>query len=431
MTRKKLSTAPNTPRRMAHRAVQPFPRFAVTRRYSSKAFMGLRNTRLTLLVQGLLMVSPAVFAADAGSAADAAPPKVEFQAVAERDAVKRGSALKVLLLIANQSDTPLTQPSLVLRGFGFDGTMPPLKDVAGYGSETANVTLTAGEQVEFGQRRVVFLLEYSWTRNGKSGAAIQPATVTVQLNRQFEEEAKGLPGGTAALLYLLLPTMPAFLAYEFVDALRKGEGLKMPQFRTEYIVPAFLAAVLLSFLSLVGARADESFAYANPTRFAIILLVSCAAGALIPGWRWMVERRNWRQQAFRADDGFADYLAKVLLQSANGEVRWVTGTVGGQSLAGVLLQQPNGEPVLGARLQVSPVQGKSDWGELVKVVDAKGVVHDGAKLVQWVRANAVSVAFLANILKDEGTVADAKIVAGIEGFETKTSEPSTIVTAVN
>jgi hypothetical protein len=91
------------------------------------------RTYLPLLAPGSLILNGALFGAQQGSAADTSPPTVDLQVVLERDAVKRGDAFAAFILVTNKSDTTLKDARLEFRGFGLDGTMPVLKDVAPYG----------------------------------------------------------------------------------------------------------------------------------------------------------------------------------------------------------------------------------------------------------------------------------------------------------
>ena len=203
-----------------------------------------------------------------------------------------------------------------------------------------------------------------------------------------------MPGGTSALLYLLLPIIPAFLAYEFFDSLRAGLGVKMPAFKSDYIVPAFLASMLLSYLSL----RSQSFVYADPVRFLWILLLSTVAGAAIPAVRWVVRSVRYRADSFDEAKGFHDYMEKALKQANSGKVEWLTATTAdGQTVAGAVLKQPDGSEVLGGLLQVSPVEGKIDWEGLKKVVEPDGTLKDAPKLLALVGTGAVRVSFQERI----------------------------------
>src|SRR5262249_55529838 len=141
----------------------------------------------------------------------------------------------------------------------------------------------------------------------------QTATITIEVRRPFEEEAKGFPGGTAAFLYLLLPVIPALMSYQFIERWRKGEGLHMPTFSAEQIVTAFLLAVILSFMILWVANSDAGINYSNPLVFVSVLIISLFVGAIVPLVR--AARDAWLSKTwgFKDNDSAAEYVRKALL----------------------------------------------------------------------------------------------------------------------
>ena len=248
---------------------------------------------------------------------------------------------------------------------------------------------------------MVFVLHYNWNALGVAHTSTQSATLTIQVNRQFEAEAKGLPGGTAALLYLILPVMTILLAYEFVDSLRKGQ-VRFPEFKSEYIASAFVLAIVLNFMLIYKWQQDQSFLYATPRRFALSLAVLAAVGALIPSTRWLIQGWNWCLYAFRNTDSKEKYLKKVLHQSPTGDVTWTKAKIDGVDWEGALLEQPNGTRILGACLQISAKGDKLTPDELKKAVDDKGTISDCKRLRRFLEDGSVSLDFARRIIESKG-----------------------------
>lgn len=357
-------------------------------------------------------------------------PTVDFQAVVERDSVQRGEHVTVFCLISNKSNIELKNLKVTLLNPGAliprDAAdpraplamSPPLVNLSAFGAQRSQSTLTVGSGAEFAQHRLIFALDYTWEAVGKQVSSSQTTTLTLPVVRQFEEEAKGLPGGTAPILYMLMPIIPAILAYEFFNSLRTGEGVKMPQFKTEYIVPSFLLAVLLGFVALFAARRNASVDYSSPSSFVLVIVMSAALGAAIVGIQWVCDRVRWWRKGFKATDSAETYLSKALLQFKDGKAPWVTGTVEGQKWEGALLTQPDKTHALGARMQVS-VKPNSvpSWEELTKVIETEGKVLDRASLRRWLRKKALTITYLDNIKQADKNVEDHPVaVEGLEKF---------------
>lgn len=268
------------------------------------------------------------------------PPDVSFQVLQETDSAQRGGELNLVFSITNKSDLPIY--NLALKAYPTDSklkfTLPALAAIPAYGSQEAAAKCNVDAAAEFQTYHAVLVLQYSWRAGATTYSSTQNAALSVQVNRRFEDEAKGLPGGTAALLYLILPIMTAFLAYQIVDSLRQGR-LVIPEFKPTHIAVAFLFAILFNFLLLVEWQKDQSYLYATPQRFALSLLVLGALGALPPAIRWLGQICRWKQYAFRADDTPAEYLRKALYQLETGKVTWAKVTVD-ESPAGTIAPQP-------------------------------------------------------------------------------------------
>jgi hypothetical protein len=244
-------------------------------------------------------------------ASQIAPPAVTLQAIAQKNRLEthggfRGpstiESLPVVLVVSNASDRELRTLKLVLppnsefsvtKGPEFPSVVPP------YGTFLGHLTLQPQGGLAYGHHDFLLAVEYRWKAGAAELISTRTAAVPVEVKRPFEEEAKGLPGGTAALFWLLLPVFPAFFTYELVDRWRRGEGFQVPTFGSEYLLPAFFIGLAVSSFGL-GSRA-------------IILVAAAAAGALWPALRWGWDTWQRRRWAFREDDTDSEYLRKALL----------------------------------------------------------------------------------------------------------------------
>ena len=363
-----------------------------------------------------------------------AAPAVDFQALVERDSLKRDETVTVFFLITNKSKFELKSPRVSLLNPGALipqppadqhaplPMSPPLTDVPAFGAQRSQSGLKVGSSAEFAQHRLIFALDYTWLLDGKPMASAQTTTLIIPVVRQFEEEAKGLPGGTAPILYMLMPIIPAILTYEFFNSLRKGEGPKMPQFKTEYIVPSFLLGVLLGFASLFAARSNASLDYSSPMSFVIVILLSAALGSMIVGIQWVCDCVRWWRRGFKPTDSAEKYLGKALLQCKDGNARWATGTVDGQRWQGILLTQPDKTHALGARMQISVKPDSApSWDQLIAVIDQTGKIIDASSLRRWLRQKKLTIGYVEKIRRAEDNV-DQPVAT--EGLETFASDPT-------
>lgn len=259
--------------------------------------------------------------------------------------------IPMALVVVNASERELTNLDLIVApvaGFAI-ATRPqfPAK-VAPFSTFLGHFELVPQSPTAYGKYDVVLAVQYRWRNDKTEYTSAQPATASLEIKRLFDEEAKGLPGGTAALFYLLLPVFPAFFAYQIVDRLRRGEGLQVPVFSGDYVLPAFFIGLLVNYL--FSARVSR-------TR---VLLVAAAVGALWPLLRWAWEAfQHWRW-GFKETDDEATYLRKALLSRWTRHDLWVTAKAGNETWNGVQLKQPDGSLVLGPLLQVSP-SDPAEW----------------------------------------------------------------------
>jgi hypothetical protein len=145
------------------------------------------------------------------------------------------------------------------------------------------------------------------------------------------------------------------LSFRFANNLRKGLGPQMPAFKSEDIVPAFLFAVVVSFIVLLVFDLDFRLGLSNTFFFLIVLAASAAAGTLIPLGRYLYGRWQMYKWGFNEDDTDQEYLRKALLSEyLPKKFSWAVGTVGKDSFEGIFLYQPTGKIVFGASMQVFP-----------------------------------------------------------------------------
>lgn len=352
-------------------------------------------------------------------AAPIVAPTVDFQAFLSREKVERNETVTIYLAIANKSSIPIILSRVNIPKEAFDennlSRLPLL--LSPYASYQTNVTITARDVTNFGLHRLMLSVDFYWSAEGKDFISTQPTSVTLEVTRRFEEEAKGFPGGTAAFLYLLLPIIPAFLSYQTMERIRTGKPLEIPSFTSEHIVPAFFAAIVVSFLMLLTSRTETGIDYSNPKVFASVLVGSLLVGALKPGihglWN-LAQKLKW---GFRPTDTMAEYLEKALLgPRVPDQYKWVRGTLSGESWEGILLRQPNEALVLGAQLQVSSALDPADptyhktYADIgLNVVSETGEVKNAKRLVEMVKAHQLTLDYLKKITQG-GEPRDVRVV---------------------
>lgn len=331
-------------------------------------------------------------------------------------------ALPIALSVANASDRELRDLQLVLVSGDFElaSPQPRLPDLPAFGTFLGRIAIRGrSDAPPYGRHDVVLAVRYRWEDGDRQYTSAQIAKLAIEVNRPFEAEAKGLPGGTAALFHLLLPVFPAFFAYQFVDRLRRGQGIRVPVFGSEYVLPSFFIGLLVHSLLLHGSRAE-------------VLAAAAVVGALWPTIRWIWETLLRWLWELRDDDAPRVYLRKALL-SPYGPRRslMVTGKAGSETWSGVLLAQPDGRPALGSRYQVSA----SDPARAEEAKDLVEAINTGARWARWnrwrlvwgVRSKSLALQPLQYVKRGEeshpGIVATDELV----GFELQRAAKTEIV----
>jgi hypothetical protein len=210
--------------------------------------------------------------------------------------------VEVSILISSKSDKAVQLLDLSVAGKNpsaqdapFTGNLAINSELKPFTSDSRNLTITATKHAPFTQNKLLLMLRYSWHAGTEPVTSMQSATITVNVQRPFEDEAKGFPGGTAAFLYFLLPIIPALLSYQLVERYRKGEGWRIPTFSSDQIVPAFFLAVVLSFVIVAVGKRRGGIDYSNSKVFASVLGISLGVGAFIPFVKLLIERGALRE----------------------------------------------------------------------------------------------------------------------------------------
>jgi len=362
-----------------------------------------------------------------------APPDVAIQIVPQTEGVEPGEELILFLSITNRSAVPLNGLLLQATGEGFSVALPaPPSSLPPFGSAWGHARVIPSAGASFGKHQIPFLLRYRWRTASAAGASLQTATATVEVRRWLDEEAKGLPGGTAALFSLLFPIIPAFLAFQLLDRLRQKKGLHLPTFDSAYIVPAFFNALLVNSLPLF-----PRFRSLDLTPRETVLL-SLLFGALWPIVRWIWDLLLSWLWGFRESDSPRTYLRKALFSPWSPRpFTWISGKIGdgGESWSGLLLRQPGGSLVLGSTLEISYARdptkakenAKENAEELVARVNETGSLTSRCRLWWRVVRSGLSAAVSTFPTQGAGEAAQATdriVVYGeeIEGLKRTKSE---------
>jgi hypothetical protein len=323
------------------------------------------------------------------------PPDVAVQIIPETDGGQPGRTVALFVTVTNKSAIPLQDLSFASQNEAFPVESSGLPaSLPAFASTWVRAKLEIPRKgTAFGKHQIPFVLTYRWKDGQLGGVSAQTATVTIAVQRWLDEEAKGLPGGTAALFSLLFPIIPAFLGFQIMDRLRRHEGLRVPTFGSEYIVPAFFIALLINSLALFprlpAPDSDEPLE---------IVVSSFLLGALWPALRWiwdLVLRWWW---GFRETDSPESYLRKALLSPWSPRpFTWMTGKVGEkETWSGILLRQPDGSPALGSRVQISPAKqanaaDKASAPGLVQAVNTTGSLRSRWRLLWKVMTKKLTV----------------------------------------
>jgi hypothetical protein len=361
-------------------------------------------------------------------------PRPTMQLTPATPTIGARTTIPVYLSFTNPLAVSLSSPRLAIRSGGFD-----LESVHGlYGEIPPETTIVAELTLRprsgaFGAHAVVVTLAYDSTVNGRAASASTAGVTSIAIRQPLEDEAKGLPGGTVALLYLLLPVIPAFLAYQLVEQQRSGSPLQVPVFRAEHIPFAFVIAVVVGITRLVGGGRGVE-ALADPRGLTTIVLFSALAGAALPLVRWIVQIIRIRRWRLTAKDNLRTYVRKALHASSSHE--WVSGKIGEQACEGLCVRQPDGTLALGAALQVSPASVETEeaartWKVLItEAVDEHGRVLDTRRLLRMVKEGTVTLGLLRKIVNGDRQLDQPVLTKGLEGFEQENAEAGVLVKPV-
>jgi hypothetical protein len=375
-----------------------------------------------------LRLAPVLLLAVAAAGAQEKPkepaaPAVELSVVPEMDGVEPGGSLALHVFVSNPSPVRLEGVSLVLPAperIRIERSGTPLASVVPpFGSASERLTLRPQGGALLGARKLPFTLRYRWRVPPHQGESARRTVVAVEVRPAFAEEAKGLPGGSGALLTLLLPVIPAFLTYQIFDELRKKQGFRMPRFSNEYIVPAFFIALIASSLRFLPWRASAGLGLGK------LLVLSAVLGAVWPLLHWAVDIYRWKRWGFGSQDEMKDYLRKALLSPwSPRHFTWAVGLVGKEKWEGVQLRQPDGSLALGSTLVISHKSTTPSPNEyqaadaLIQEVNDKGSHESRERLVREIESGALQVKQLDKKPQMAGQDAGPAVVSGgeIEGF---------------
>ena len=310
------------------------------------------------------------------------PPTIDFQATPEVDIVEKGKPVNVQLNFTNKSDQTLTISEITLSSHSFSitsvqrGTSSPSPSPNGALQATSlrldevvepfrtfadSLTVTPNESAPFSQNKLILTAKYSWPSGQRRFESAQTTILTVEVRRRFEEEAKGLPGGTAAILYLLLPILPALFSYQLLNQRRKGEGWQVPKFGSEHILPAFFLAVLFSLIIIWRTKSHQEIDYSDYKVLLTVIFLSAIVGAAIPTVRWIIDSIRRSIYDFKDSDVGETYLIRALRgRHSKGGFVWAKGKINTEQWEGMLFHQLDGSPVLGAILQITKADDVTD-----------------------------------------------------------------------
>lgn len=360
------------------------------------------------------------------------PPMLEFQAIPTRDNLERGQTVTINLVLTSKSNVAVSNPRLIITSDAFDVvTLPHLGNSLGpFAAVRGAVVLKARPDAAFTKHAIAAGVQYTWGQAPHEFKSEQSATVTLEVKRPFQDEAGGLPGGTAALFLLLLPVIPAFLGYQLVESKRQFGKVKISAFSPEYVLVTFLIAILVNAIAFLITGRHWWLDFSNPVTLIVVILGSLFAGAIIPGVRWYLDKgkaKEASQWEFNQNESVETYLRKALLSPYNRrEFEWVMIPVGKEEWEGISLQQPNGEPVLGAQLTVGFEEEVSEnaWREFLdQVLSKEGAVKDPERLLTMIVKGELSWEFLRKVARDKTAIPDFVIVEEIRKTKKKRTSP--------
>lgn len=375
-----------------------------------------------LMFAGLLLLP-----ADASPVATPAatpPPGLDIQVTPSRPSLTGKDQLKVFIVVKNKANTPVTNLRVSVQNDEFLLVEKPFfpSPVAGFGSAEGTAIIQAKPSAQFVQHQVLFTFTYTANVDGRDVEVIQGSPIALQVTRRFDEESKGFLGGNAAFLYLLLPIIPLFLGYQLIDHRATGGRFEFPSFKTDYLVPVFLLAVLLNLVLLLVFRwlnAD----YSDPPVMLAILVGSFALGMAVAFLKWLVHYLSLLPWTFRESDSAAEYLRKALLRPGAPKTHeWVEGHDSeGEQWEGILLKQPSGAYALGATFQIVPAGQKPTREQLKRdVFDANSTLRNDRpsrkRLVELLKSGALNATYLKKVQQGGGQK-DTPVVTKLDGFQ--------------
>ncbi len=364
------------------------------------------------------------------------PPTIDFQATSEVDIVEKGKPVDVHYNLTNKSAERLTLSEITLTSQAFSITNASIgrpspspnsaqpatslqlnQVVQPFQTFAGSLTITAKESAPFSLNKLILTAKYSWPSGQQKFESAQTAPLTIEVRRRFEEEAKGLPGGTAAILYLLLPILPALFTYQLLDRRRKRQGWQVPTFGTEHILPAFFLAVLFSLIIIWRTRAHQEIDYSNYTVLLAVIILSAVGGASIPTVRWVIDSIRRSIFDFKDTDSGDKYLLRALRRrhSKHGFV-WAKGKVNDVAWEGILFHQLDESPVLGAILQISKTDEvtEAEWKTIKEKLFGKEPVDKNGEAVK--HTELLDPKYLRTLVKTKkikvGIATKVKVVSG-------------------
>lgn len=388
-----------------------------------------------LLLAALLGVAAPAPAAPATTA-----PTVTIQAIPAADKIEAGDGLTLLIAVTNQSAVALAALDLTVETDAFAKLQPTrlASQLPPFASILKQVRISEAAAGP-GPRTLLVVVSYDWSDEGQARHSSIVTPVKVEIRHHFEDEAKGLPGGTAALLMILLPVIPAFLSFQLAEQFRRGQSFEIPAFKAEHIPFAFFIAMTVAVVRLVpGAPLAREISEGKA--LLEIIAVSAGLGVIVPMSRWVASQVRRRRWSLREDDDAPTYLKKVLFgPGRRARVLWVSGTAGGQAVAGLQLSQPDESPALGACMQITPNANLADderlaiWNTLnAEILTGDGGVREGGRLIELIKARKVDVLFQKKIVAGGQTVDAWVRTEGMKAFERTAPAPvaEPLVTAV-
>ncbi|MCX6006677.1 MAG: hypothetical protein NTZ34_05380 [Chloroflexi bacterium] len=271
-----------------------------------------RQLLAAFLVAGLVVVT-LVFTISFcfGEAADIPhPPDVNIQIIPVNSSLERGESTPLNIIISNKSGIALRNVKLlVIPGDLVEKYVPEIADILPFGTAHTVLTLTPGNTAAFAANNLVVEVQYTWTDGSKEFRTSTTGSISITVKRKFAEELGGLLPGGAAVLYFLIPILPAVAAYQFIDEKRRGVPITFTSFNATSLVPGVAGSALANVITyqIIG-NAD----ILNIVTFFEVFGVSMLVGACIPSIRWGWSIFRWWKWGFHTQDSKESLLEKAL-----------------------------------------------------------------------------------------------------------------------